>query len=223
MKELLSKVKACLFDMDGTIINSMGIWKDIDVEFFSKYNIEMPEDFQAVIEGLSIVEIANYVDENFNFPLTVEEMIDEWNDMAYDQYATKVGYKESAREFLLWCRTNNIKTGVATSNSTYLYNAVSNNLGICDLIDTVVTGEDVDNGKPNPECYLRVAKNLGVDPSECVIFEDLVLGILAGRGAGMKTCAMYDEYSLYQDDAKRKEADYYYNSFSDILALMQAD
>lgn len=220
MKDILFKVKACLFDMDGTLINSMGIWKDIDIEFFDKYGIEMPTSFQADIEGLSIVEIANYVDKFFDFPLTVDEMIDEWNAMAYIHYASMVGYKDGAKEFLEWCKEHNIKTGVATSNSTYLYNAVSKNLGINDYIDTFVTGEDVDKGKPNPECYLKVAKQLGIDPSECVVFEDLVLGIRAGKAAGMSTCAMYDEYSLYQDADKHKEADFYFNSFNEIIGLV---
>lgn len=214
---MLREIKACLFDMDGTLIDSMGLWEDIDIDFFEKYSIDMPSTFQKDIEGWSILEIAEYVDKNFDFPLTKEQMIDEWNDMAFEHYSKLVPYKEGAKEFLVWCKENGIKVGIATSNSTKLFDAVSTHLDMHKYIDAYVTGEDVTCGKPNPECYLRVAEKLNVEPKECIVFEDLVLGLHAGNDAGMRTCAVKDAYSLYQDEDKRKEADYYIESFLEIL------
>lgn len=213
---MLSDIKACLFDMDGTLIDSMGIWYDVDVEYFKRYNIELPPTYQKDIEGLCMSEIARYTKSRFPFPRTEEEMIEDWNELAFEFYAEHVGYKEGARDFLVWCKNNGIKTGIATSNSYTLYKAVADRLGIAELVDEVVTSEDVNCGKPNPECYLKVAAKLGVEPEKCIVFEDLCLGLQAGKNAGMRTCAVWDSYSDMQDSEKHIIGDYYIDSFNDI-------
>lgn len=202
MNKVLENIDACIFDMDGTLIDSMSIWREVDKEYFGRYNIEMPPTYSKDIEGLSVIEVAKYTKEHFPFPRTIDEMISDWNEMARDHYATVVCFKEGALRFLKWCRENNIKTGIATSNSKYLFNAVSEHLSFDKYIDAVVTGEDVSYGKPNPECYLKVAEKLGIHPSKCLVFEDLPLGLKAGISAGMRVVAVKDWYSESQINEK---------------------
>ncbi len=214
MKELIDKkIKACLFDMDGTLIDSMGLWKEIDKEYFAMYNIPMPEVYPKEIEGLSVVDVAKYTKSHYPFPRSVEEMLDDWNKMAHQHYSSEVEFKKGAKEFLLWCKKNGIKTGIATSNSNYLFDAVSKHLGFDKLIDAYITGEEVHKGKPDPECYLAVARKLNVDPKDCLVLEDLVAGIEAAIAAGMHTCAISDAYSEYQSDKKKELADYYIDDY----------
>jgi 16S rRNA pseudouridine516 synthase len=79
-----------------------------------------------------------------------------------------------------------------------------------------MTACDVAKGKPAPDIYLKVAQELQVEPKDCLVFEDLVLGITAAKDAGMEVCAVEDDYSLYQRDEKMRSADYYINDFVGI-------
>lgn len=214
---MLENVKACIFDLDGTLIDSMGLWEGVDEEYFAMHNVPLPADYQKMIDGLSIVEIAVMTKEKFGFKETVEEMLDHWNKMAYYKYAHEIQAKPGAYEFLQKCKEKGIKIGVATSNSIPLYSAVAKNLKFDEMMEAVVTGEDVKNGKPDPESYLKVAGKLGVDPKDCLVFEDLVVGIQSGIAAGMKTCAIYDKFSENQDEERRKLADYYFKDFWEVI------
>ena len=82
--------------------------------------------------------------------------------------------------------------------------------------DSVHTSCEVETGKPSPDIYLLVAEDLGVDPSRCLVFEDVPNGILAGKNAGMRTCAVYDQYSRDQEDKKKEMADYYIDSYMEL-------
>ena len=80
-----------------------------------------------------------------------------------------------------------------------------------------MTGEDIENGKPEPDIYLECAKELGVIPENCLVFEDLLHGIQAAKSAGMKVCAVEDEFSVEDTYEKKKLADYYIRDFYELL------
>jgi len=214
---MLKYIKAIIFDLDGTLVDSMWMWKSIDKEFLDLYHIKLPEDLQQEIEGKSFTETATYFKERFMLMESVEEIKDLWNKMAYDKYANYVPLKEGAGKLLEYCTQNNIKLGIATSNSAHLTSAVLTKHKIISLFESIITGCDVCIGKPAPDVYLKTAQSLGVDPSECLVFEDITLGILAGKNAGMKVCAVEDEYSLYQTREKKELADYYIKTYDDIF------
>ena len=86
-----------------------------------------------------------------------------------------------------------------------------------DYIECAVTGEDVTNGKPNPECYLKVSDKLKVEPSRCLVFEDICMGLKAGISAGMKTVAVYDDFSASQWQDKKAMSDYYIDSYDELV------
>lgn len=213
---MLTDIKACIFDMDGTLIDSMNLWYNIDTEYFEKYGKKLPKTYQSEIEGLSVIETAIYTKEHYGFESSVDEMVAEWNEMAYEHYAKNIKYKPYAEEFLNSLKQKGMKLGIATSNSKTLFNAFAENSGLYNLIDVVITGEDVKKGKPNGECYLKVAKSLKVKPEECLVFEDICMGIMAGINAGMRTCAVADTYSERQWKEKIELADYHILSYEEL-------
>jgi HAD superfamily hydrolase (TIGR01509 family) len=214
---MLNNVKAVLFDLDGTLVDSMWVWKEIDIEFLSGYDIELPEDLQNSIEGMSFTETAMYFKERFQFKETVEEIKNIWNKMAFEQYTTTVQLKDGAKFFLEYLKQNKIKTGISTSNSIELVKGVLKAKEIEHLFDAVITACEVNAGKPSPDIYLKTAEKLSVKPSECLVFEDIPMGILAGKNANMKVCTIYDDFSKNQDAKKRHLADYYINTFHEVL------
>ena len=140
-----------------------------------------------------------------------------WNDMAWHKYATEVPLKPGAKAFLDYCRENGIKLGIATSNSRELAANVLKVHGVHDYFDCIMTGTDVEKGKPAPDIYLAAAEHLGVSHDKCLVFEDICHGIMAGKNAGMKVCAVEDAYSASQRSAKQELADYYITDYTEVL------
>ena len=106
--------------------------------------------------------------------------------------------------------------GIATSNSRELVENVMQVHGLSEYFDCIVTGCEVEKGKPSPDIYLEAARRCRVIPEKCLVFEDIVDGINAGRAAGMRTCAVDDNCSRTSEAEKKKLADYYIMDFSDI-------
>ena len=213
---MLKGIEAVLFDLDGSLVDSMWIWKDIDIEYLGKFGINLPEGLQHEIEGMSFSETAVYFKKRFQIPDEIEAMKAEWNRMAWDKYTHEVPLKEGAKEFLDYCRAKGIKLGIATSNSRELVENVIHVLGLDDYFTCIVTGCDVERGKPAPDVYLEAARRCKIMPERCLVFEDIVPGILAGKAAGMKVCAVEDAYSAEQINDKKRLSDYFIRDYKEI-------
>lgn len=214
---MLKDIEAVIFDIDGTLIDSMWIWTDIDELFLDKYGLQKPEGFHEGMEGKSYSETAQYFLDLFpSLPFTREELEQEWYDMAYEIYTTQMKLKKGAYEFIKSMHEKGVKLGIATSNNRGLAEGMLKNNGILDYIDSIWTSCEAKAGKPNPAVYLHVAKDLGVIPAKCLVFEDVPNGILAGKNAGMKVCAVEDAFSKSQEDKKRELADFYIQDFDDL-------
>ncbi|MBQ1901361.1 MAG: HAD family phosphatase [Lachnospiraceae bacterium] len=214
---MLKNIKAALFDLDGTLVDSMGLWKDVDIKYLSSRGIDMPKNLQKEIEGYSMKETARYFKDRFGIEDSLEEMMAEWNEMARVEYESKVPLKPGCKNFLEKLRKRNVKTAIVTSNSRELVEAVYKNHPFSDFIDLVVTANEVEHGKPAPDVYLKAAEKLGIDPTDCLVFEDIIAGIQAGKNAGMKVCTIYDDYSAEVDEEKRELADYYVKDYFELV------
>ena len=213
---MLHGKKALIFDMDGSLVDSMWVWKDIDVEYLSKFGYTIPNDLQKNIEGKSFTETAVYFKERFYIPDSVEEIKADWRQMAWDMYRTRVMPKPGAVALLDYCKRKGIKLGIATSNSREIVDMLLKERGLTDYFSCIMTSCEAKKGKPAPDIYLLTAEQLGVEPADCLVFEDIIYGIQAGKSAGMQVCAVEDEYSAYQWEEKKTLADYYIHDFTDI-------
>ena len=217
MTDILNGKKAVLFDLDGTLVDSMWMWKSIDVEFLGRYGCECPPELQRVIEGMSFSETAVYFKERFCLPLETDEIKAIWTEMSIDKYRRQVPAKKGAMEFLEYVRARGIACGIATSNGREMVDAVMESLKMNPYFQAVVTACEVKAGKPEPDIYLKAAKELGVEPQMCLVFEDVPAGILAGKRAGMTVCAVDDEFSRFMEEEKREMADYFISDYFDIM------
>lgn len=107
--------------------------------------------------------------------------------------------------------------GIATSNSRDLLNAVARAHNLTSFIDVFQTSDEVKKGKPAPDVFLKTAEHLGIEPKDCLVFEDIPNGILAGKNAGMRVCTIWDAYSSDLTETKKKLADYYIKSYDEVL------
>lgn len=214
--DMLRDIDAVIFDLDGSLVDSMWLWKAIDIEYLGRFGIALPEDLQSQIEGMSFGETAIYFKEHFAIPDSLEEIMDTWNRMAWDKYMHEVPLKKGIPEFLSSCRKRGIQLGIATSNSRELVENVIGAHKLRDSFGCIMTGSDVQRGKPSPDIYLAAARSLGVAPERCLVFEDIVPGILAGKNAGMRVCAVEDNYSADAREEKKRLADYYIEDYEGL-------
>ena len=215
--KMLEGIDGIIFDMDGTLLDSMWIWPSIDDDYLKKYCLKKPERFHEAMEGMSYSEVAQFFLDTFpELSCTRQEIMDEWLLMAREKYRTQVSLKKGAERFISRMRSQGKKIGIATSNARELTDDALLALQIGGLFDVVRTAGEAGAGKPAPDVYLATAGKLGVAPESCLVFEDLPMGILAGKNAGMRVCAVEDDFSRPQEEKKRKLADYYIQDYDDI-------
>lgn len=215
---MLRDIEAVLFDLDGTLIDSMWLWKEIDIEYLGRHGKELPADLQKSIEGMSFTETALYFKERFDIEDDVATIKNDWNEMASRYYLEKVTLKDGVRELLSHLKDLGVKMGIATSNSPELAGGIVKRFGLGDYMTTIRTSCQVANGKPAPDVYLKAAEDLGVEPSKCLVFEDVENGVKAGKNANMKVCAVYDEFSKDERSELEAIADYYIVDYKAVMA-----
>jgi len=216
---MLTDIQAVIFDLDGTLVDSMWVWKAVDVEYLGRFGIALPKDLQPNIEGMSFHETAVYFKEHFQIPDSLEQMKAEWNRMAWKKYSCEVPLKAGAQDFLENCTKAGIRLGIATSNSRELMETIADAHGIGGYFDCILTGSEVLRGKPAPDIYLAVSEKLEVPPCRCLVFEDIIPGILAGKNAGMRVCAVADVYSEGDRAKKRELADYFIEDYRGLFSV----
>ena len=214
---LLKGRKAVLFDLDGTLVDSMWMWKAIDIEYLARFGLACPDDLQKEIEGMSFSETAVYFKERFRLKESLDEIKNAWIQMSIEKYRKEVTLKPGARAFLEFISGKGLVAGIATSNGRAMVDAVLDSLDIRRYFKVVATACEVAAGKPAPDIYLNVAERLKVAPEDCVVFEDVPAGIQAGKNAGMTVFAVEDAFSLEMKAEKEQLADYYIRDYYELL------
>ena len=214
-----SGFKGAIFDLDGTVLDSMDVWERIDITFLEKRGFTVPEDYIAKISSMSFAESAVYTAKLFELKEKPEDIIEEWNSMAIDEYSHRVKMKPHALEYLQKLKASGIKLGVATGLPKVLYEPVLKNNEIYDLFNSITSSDEVNRSKAFPDVFILAAKKLGLAPSECIVFEDIPEGVRSAKQAGMTVYGVYDKYSENFREDIEKIADGYILNFSEAPKL----
>jgi HAD superfamily hydrolase (TIGR01509 family) len=215
---MIEHIQAVIFDIDGTLVDSNGMWEEIDMEYFNVLEVPMPPTIREDIAGMSFTEIAIYFKETFHIDdKSIDDIKLDWVRMAFEKYLYEIKAKPGAKEYIRFLKENGIKIGCATSNERRLAEAALTPHGFYEKVDVLRTACEVAKGKPAPDIYLKVAEELGVEPKHCLVFEDIPHGIRAGKAAGMTVIAVKDESSIKDYDEIMGLCDEYIDSFYDVL------
>lgn len=213
----MKEFKGAIFDLDGTIIDSMNVWEEIDRKFLEKRNIQIPKDYIEKINSMSFEEVAKYTIKRFKLNESVDSLIKEWNDMAIYEYSNNIKLKPNVKKYLKKLKEKNIKIGLATSSPKQLYEVVLKNNKIYDYFDTFTSVDDVKRDKNYPDIYLYTAKKLGLNPNECVVFEDILIAINTLKEANFKAIGVYDKSSHKDLDKVKEKCDKFIYDFEELL------
>ena len=212
-KEKKMDFNAAIFDLDGTILDSMDVWEHIDIQFLKKRNLPVPENYVTEICARSFEEAAQYTIDLFGLQETVEGIIEEWNNMAVEEYSNHVGLLPYALDYLLCLKEHGIKLAVATGLPEKLYMPCLKNNSILELFDALCSTDEVQRGKEYSDVFELAARKLGVAPEHCIVFDDVLPAIKSAKAASMLAGGIYDKYSADQRTEIERIADIYLLDF----------
>lgn len=207
---------AAIFDLDGTLIDSNSVWKKIDIIILRKHGIRYTEEDVNRMAAMTYEDAAAAM-RDMGVASSAEEIIKECGELAVNEYRHNIFLKEYAAEYLTYLKGQGIKIALATASPKKLYEPVLRNNHAYGYFDAFCTTDEAGRSKDYPDVYLYAASKLEVSPNECVVFEDVLKGIVSAKNAGMTAVGVYDRYSAEDIVTIRNAADKFIMNFSEMM------
>ena len=238
-KLALKDKKIIIFDMDGTLINSVGVWNEVDAALIDKINnSEVAAPDEAIIqkerddalrlystEANPYLKYAEYLKKRYHAELEAEDIIKLRYEIADDYLKHKVDYKKDADVFLKQLKRMGFTLVIATTTKKTnmdIYRRSNVNIlakaPLDEFFDLIYTREAVQKIKPDPQVHYLLMQKLNVVPQQCLVFEDSLVGVEAAKRAGIEVAAVYDKYSAADMDEIKAQADYYFADFAEVVS-----
>lgn len=184
--------KAAVFDVDGTLLDSMPVWENLGVRYLKRLGIEPEVELGKILFPMTIEEGAEYIKKRYGLSMECRKIIDEILEIVRDFYFYEVSLKKGAEEVLKVFEERGIPMAVATSGERLLVEAAFERLGIRRYFQVILTCTEVGAGKRSPLIYRKAAAALGAAPEETWVFEDALYAIKTAKAAGFRTVGVYD-------------------------------
>lgn len=215
-------IKGVIFDLDGTLIDSMKIWTKIDRKLLRENGVEnIPPDISDRVRKMTIDESAQYFIDEFRLECTNEYIIKRIEELVRMEYEENIPLKPYAAEFLDYLNEKKIPYGVATATYKGLAEAVLKRCGIWEQMRFLLTEVEYPLGKKFPDIFLGGAEMLGLEPEEVLVVEDSLHCIETAAKAGFITAGVYDEVSWNEQSLIADTADYYVGSLKELEILFK--
>ncbi len=214
-------IKGVIFDIDGVLLDSMGIWDDLGARYLRSLGKIPEEGLNKILFSMSMEQGAEYLNEHYGLNKSVKETVDGIGRMLEDYYFYEVLLKPGAKEILEFLKSKSIKTAAATSSPrTHIEKALSRN-GLLGYIDKIYTTGEVGVSKHSPDIYNLAANFLKTKSEETLVFEDSLYALKTAKEAGFVTVGVYDEKGENNQEGLKNLADLYIKKLDDFIVMSE--
>ena len=183
-------IKGAIFDLDGTLVDSMFIWDTFGEDYLKTLGIEPKENFAETFKTFTLEQAAEYYREHYGVTHSVGEIVNDINNMVSEIYQTRVNLKSGVKEFLKRLHKRGVKMCVATVTDRIVAEDVLKRLEVLEYFSEIFTCAEVGASKESPEIYRRALKHLETEKEETVVFEDVFHALKTAKNDGFKTAAV---------------------------------
>lgn len=206
------EIKAAIFDMDGTLVDSLMLWDVLWADFGKTYledeNFRPSEADDKRVRTLTLKDAMHLIHENYHIGRDGGELLDRANRMMIDFYSNRVALKDGVLEFLEHCKRGGVKMCLATATATDLLHLALDHCGIGKYFSGIFSCGDIGKGKEHPDVFLLAQKYLGEEVGDTWVVEDSLVAIETATKIGMKTIGIYDRFNYGQDRIKEIATEY---------------
>ena len=206
-----------IFDMDGTLIDSNGIWKDVDTAFLAKRGLSYTKEFYEGVAHTIFPLAAKFTKEFCHLPESEEAIMAEWMDMAGDLYGTSVPVKPGVRAYLDKLRAAGERLIVVTSAVPVHCRTALTHLGLMPYFERIIFAHDLQLEKKDPQLWRLTAEMMGVAPEDCTLYDDSVEACRGAKAAGMRAVGVYDPFFAATETEMRAVCSRYIRSFEELV------
>lgn len=189
----IENIKLFLFDLDGTILDSLKIWNDIDLLFFKNHNLIMGEDYHIAIAPLTLEETATYTKNTYKLDIDEEQIMKEWSDLAIKEYAENVNLKKDVKEFLDYLKNKNVHLAIATSCNEEMFKPCLERYGIVSYFEHFYTSQNLKINKSNTNFFKEILNEYKIEPDQILFFEDSLASMKCAKSLGFNVVAVMDK------------------------------
>lgn len=187
--------RSAIFDMDGTLLDSMGMWRNVGRDYLLRQGVNPPEDLPDRLRTLSFEQAAQFFQREFGILQPLSEIVEEIQRIPEEQYRLSVPLKPGAKELLLKLQEKGVPMCVATETDRVCAEAALQRLDVIHCFSFLLSCKDLGKGKNDPAVYVEAAKRLGSEPGETLVLEDCLYCAKTAKKAGFPVAAVYDDAS----------------------------
>ena len=195
LNDVMAKKRLLIFDMDGTLLDSMEFWQNLGRKYLESKGKSPEDDLEAIIESMTLQESASYFKTKYDLDEDAEAIIKQVLDFIEDKYLNEIPLKKGVKKFLEKVNSQGYKMCILTTSEKSQAVGALKRTGVLDLFDEVYTDRDFNLSKKDPQIYIKACEKMGESPSDTVVFEDALYAVESAKKTKCVVVGVYDEYS----------------------------
>ena len=211
------RIRGAIFDVDGTLLDSMFIWDTIGEAYLRSIGYQPKENLNETFKNMSLRQAARYYQTEYGVTQSIDEIMDGVNAMLERYYRFEVPLKPGVAELLEWLRQGGVRLCIATATDRHLVEAALDRCGVLSCFGEIFTCNEVGHGKDEPDIFEAALRFLGTRKEETIVFDDALYAVRTAKEAGFPVAVIYDSHEKNQKEI-RALADFYIENFSQICA-----